>query len=105
MELALAVALDLMEGRLNRGQAENRLAEDQVARGRRPRTDTALVRELQLGRYAELRAIYKAARGSEAGVPELCGPAEQESGGNGEHLLDVDVSEALQVSLHIDHQG
>ena len=60
MELAVTVALDLMGGRISRRQAENWLAEDQVARGWPPRTDTALVKELQLRRYAELRAIYKA---------------------------------------------
>ena len=45
MELAVAVALDLMEGKLSRRQAENRMAEDQFARGRPPRADTA---QLQL---------------------------------------------------------
>ena len=60
MELAVTVALDLMGGRISRRQAENRLEEDQAAHGQWHLTGTALVKELQLRRYAELRATYKA---------------------------------------------
>ena len=46
IEMALALAMYMVEGTIGRRQAEERLVEERTARGRWPRASTARDREL-----------------------------------------------------------
>ena len=58
MELALALAMDMVGGRTTRSQVEGMLESGLTGRGCQPRVSTALIRELRLRRQAELRDSY-----------------------------------------------